>query len=81
MQLCSYAELFMIYVSMRQKGRDSKPDAALSSQGGGPEIGSSRSRTQSSVARNSAQHPLSSAAEPQQRGRRRNSKIMKIPEL
>ena len=59
------------------KGQRQTTGRHASSQSSGPEIGSSRSRTRSSVARNSAQHPLSSAAEPQQRGRRRDPGAMK----
>ena len=59
------------------KGQRQTTGRHASSQSSGPEIGSSRSRTRSSVACNSAQHPLSSAAEPQQRGRRRDPGAMK----
>ena len=59
------------------KGQRQTTGRHASSQSSGPEIGSGRSRTRSSVARNSAQHPLSSAAEPQQRGRRRDYKLWK----
>ena len=44
------------------KGQRQTTGRHASSQSSGPEIGSGRSRKRSSVARNSAQHPLSSAA-------------------